>query len=98
MAGPSPRKRYHLFIDGQWRKGPTTREILFPYDGRLVGRVCLAGPAEMDAAIAAAEAAFPLTRELPTHRRSAILEASGTESETGLTNWSPQCVWSRENP
>lgn len=54
------------------RTGTATR-ILAPYDGRPLDEVAQAGPAELDAAAAAAHRAFAVTRALPGHRRAAIL-------------------------
>jgi len=64
---------YKLLVNGKWRETREQVAILSPYDGRLVGRVCRAGEKEMEAAIAAATAAFEKTRNLATHERSAIL-------------------------
>ncbi len=49
-----------LFVGGQWvaAQSGATREIRCPADGRLVGTVDEAGPADTVAAIAAARAAF----------------------------------------
>ncbi len=48
-------------------------EIQNPYTGTVVGVVSLAGSAELEQAIVAAERALPTMRSLPTHRRAAIL-------------------------
>jgi acyl-CoA reductase-like NAD-dependent aldehyde dehydrogenase len=45
-----------------------------PFDGSVVGEACAGGAAEIDAAIACAHEARREMRELPTHRRIAILE------------------------
>jgi glyceraldehyde-3-phosphate dehydrogenase (NADP+) len=52
-----------------------TYEVESPYDGSRVGAVHRAGPDEVEAAIAAAVAAFEETRHLPVWRRSEILVA-----------------------
>lgn len=49
------------------------RAVLSPWDGREVGRVAVPSAAEVEAAVAAAAAAFGATRKLPTWRRAAIL-------------------------
>ena len=45
-----------------------------PYDRSPVAAVHLAGPAEVEAAISGAAAAFETTRSLPSYRRSEVLE------------------------
>ncbi|MSQ00553.1 MAG: aldehyde dehydrogenase family protein [Myxococcales bacterium] len=54
---------------------PTTgRLTLFaPWDGRRLDEVAQAGPAQMEAAAAAAARAFVTTRAMPAHRRAEIL-------------------------
>jgi len=47
--------------------------VLSPYDSSLVGEAPLSGPAEVEAALATAEAGFEEMHRLPAHRRSAIL-------------------------
>jgi acyl-CoA reductase-like NAD-dependent aldehyde dehydrogenase len=49
-------------------------EIREPFGGTPIARVPLAGPQEMERAIAAAVAAHARHRGLPTHRRVAVLE------------------------
>lgn len=59
----------------------TTREVeevFNPYVGSLVAVVNLAGPAEIEASIATAVAAFEETRRMPAWRRSDCLEKVGT--------------------
>ena len=49
-------------------------EVRSPYDGAIVAVVHRAGPAEVEAAIAAAARAFETTRRLPSWRRAEVLE------------------------
>ena len=49
-------------------------EIRSPWSGDVVGRATLAGPADIEAAIAAAVAAAPAAAAMPTHARAALLE------------------------
>ena len=49
-------------------------EIRSPWSGVVVGRATLAGPADIEAAIAAAVAAAPAAAAMPTHARAALLE------------------------
>ncbi len=50
-------------------------EIRSPWSGEVVGRAALAGPADVEAAIAGAVAAAPAAAAMPTHARAALLEA-----------------------
>jgi len=49
------------------------REIVSPYDGRIIGRVGLSGAAEVDAAVAAAERAWPEWAARPLRERAKVL-------------------------
>jgi len=64
---------YRLLINGRWVRTQEEAGIHSPYDGRLVGQVCWAGEREMEAAIAAAAAAFEESKNLPAYERSAML-------------------------
>ena len=61
-------------IGGVWRGSDDVMEVRFPYDGSVVGAVSMASPADMDEAMAAAARGFAITRKLPSHVRSAILQ------------------------
>jgi aldehyde dehydrogenase (NAD+) len=66
-----------LFIGGQWLEpaGPEVIEVRSPHDGSLVGTTPHAGPADVDAAVAAAREAFdrgPWPRMTPGQRQAAI--------------------------
>ena len=66
-----------LFIDGSWVSAAAggVREVRCPYDQSLVAEVDEAGPADVQAAIAAARAAFDSGRwpSTPTAERGALL-------------------------
>jgi malonate-semialdehyde dehydrogenase (acetylating)/methylmalonate-semialdehyde dehydrogenase len=49
------------------------REIISPYDGRVIGRIGLSGAAEVDAAVAAAERAWPAWAATPMRERARVL-------------------------
>ena len=66
-----PRKN---LIAGEWRGSDDVMEARFPWDGSVVDEVAMASQADMNEAMAAAADAFALTRSLPSHQRSAILE------------------------
>src|SRR3954466_6795496 len=68
-------QRRGLFIDGHWVDEGPTSEIKSPYDGATVGVVTLAGPHQIEAAIAASVRAFEITRKLPVFKRQEILRA-----------------------
>jgi malonate-semialdehyde dehydrogenase (acetylating)/methylmalonate-semialdehyde dehydrogenase len=50
-----------------------TRDIVSPYDGRIIGRVGLSGRAEVDAAVTAAERAWPAWAATPLRERARVL-------------------------
>ena len=53
---------------------PSEDAILSPYDGSVVGHMPLAGEAEVEAAIAAAQRGFEIMRKLPRFVRADILD------------------------
>ena len=67
-------KTYPIFLAGEWVTSDEPVEIVNPYDGSVVGVTYNASPAQLDQAIAAAEAAFRVTRVMPTFERAALLE------------------------
>jgi malonate-semialdehyde dehydrogenase (acetylating)/methylmalonate-semialdehyde dehydrogenase len=50
-----------------------SRELTSPYDGRVIGRVGLSGRADIDAAVAAAERAWPAWAATPLRERAQVL-------------------------
>ncbi|WP_136684291.1 NAD-dependent succinate-semialdehyde dehydrogenase [Falsirhodobacter xinxiangensis] len=62
-------------VNGNWVRAASTEviEVTNPADGSVVGTVPSLSPAEVEAAIAAAEAAFPAWAKRPAKERSAIL-------------------------
>ena len=64
-----------LLIDGQWRAAASgqAEDIRSPFDGRTVGNVPLAGAADAESAIAAAQNGFAKWSRTPAHERAAIL-------------------------
>ena len=61
-------------IGGEWRGSDDVMEVRFPYDGSLVDAVSMASAADMDDAMDAALEGFEVTRALPSHKRSEILQ------------------------
>lgn len=68
-------KEYELFIDGKWVRTASGKiaDDVNPADGSLYARVHMAGPAEVAAALAAAEKAFPAWAATMADQREAIL-------------------------
>src|SRR3954467_548502 len=65
---------FGIQIAGETRQTGRTFEVRSPYDSSVVAIVHQAGPADIEAAIAAATKGFAATRVLPSWKRSAILE------------------------
>ncbi len=76
MSDPSP-----FLVGGVWRRSSETAEVCFPFTGDPVGRVCLAGDADIDDAVRAAGSGFATTRRLPAHTRSRILYSLADQIE-----------------
>jgi acyl-CoA reductase-like NAD-dependent aldehyde dehydrogenase len=68
-------QRRGLFVDGQWLEDGTPAEVKSPYDGSRVGVVTLAGPRQIEQAIAACARAFQVTRKLPAFERQRVLRS-----------------------
>jgi len=66
---PAPRRPY---VAGKFVSTTQRMTIRSPYDGAAVNEIELAGPAELEAAIAGAATAFERTRRLATWERAAI--------------------------
>jgi len=63
---------YPMHIGGQPVKTDTSLAVELPYDGSRVATVYRAGKPEVEAAVAAAQAAFPIMRDMTREERSAI--------------------------
>jgi acyl-CoA reductase-like NAD-dependent aldehyde dehydrogenase len=66
-------QRRGIFVDGHWNEDGGTSEIKSPFDGARVGVVTLAGPRQIEQAIAASVRAFQVTRKLPAFERQRVL-------------------------
>jgi acyl-CoA reductase-like NAD-dependent aldehyde dehydrogenase len=64
-----------MLVGGSWRSAKTgvTEDVTSPYDGSVVGTVPVAGPDDVEAALAAAEAGAARWRRTPAHERMRIL-------------------------
>ena len=65
---------FPFLLGGELAQRADTWEIRSPWSGDVVGRAALAGPADVEAAIAAAVTAAPAAAAMPTHARAALLE------------------------
>jgi glyceraldehyde-3-phosphate dehydrogenase (NADP+) len=75
MAATTPRLgEFGLLLQGQRVQTGDTFDVCSPYDGSLVATVHRAGAAEIERAIAAADRAFAVTKQLPSWKRAALLE------------------------
>ncbi|MBL8928575.1 MAG: aldehyde dehydrogenase [Kineosporiaceae bacterium] len=70
------------WIGGRRVAGSGTFEDVSPLDGQVIAQVSRGGPAEVDAAVAAAKAAFPAWAGMPAAERAAVLHrvADGVEA------------------
>ncbi len=75
LAGRVMAQEYRFYVGGQWCSSGNTYEVRNPFDASLVGVVHRPNPEHIQAAIAAAEAAFETTRQLSSCERADILEA-----------------------
>lgn len=66
-------KENRLFIDGQWVDGGPLLEVTNKYSGEVIGALPTARQEDVDAAIAAAQAAVPIMARMPAHKRAHIL-------------------------
>jgi acyl-CoA reductase-like NAD-dependent aldehyde dehydrogenase len=64
---------YPVIIGGTRKYTGEIAEVRFPFTGELYARVCQAGPAELDEAIAAASRGFGEMRRMSSFERSRIL-------------------------
>jgi len=65
--------RRELFLGGAWRPAGETREVTDPATGKPVGRTAVAGPADVDEAVALARTAAEAWADTPPDDRAAIL-------------------------
>lgn len=65
--------RSKLYINGEWVDGTATMPVYDPSDGSVIAEVATAGEAECEAAVAAADQAFPEWAKTAPRYRSEIL-------------------------
>ncbi len=69
---PEPR----LYINGEWRETTDTAPVTNPANDAEIGRLPIAGPAELDEALAAAAAGFAIWRETAPRDRADLIRAA----------------------
>jgi acyl-CoA reductase-like NAD-dependent aldehyde dehydrogenase len=73
-----------LFVGGEWRPGSGELAIRSPFSGDVVETVAVAGPDEVELALASAVEGAREMAALPTHRRAAVLEAAAQRIQDDL--------------
>jgi glyceraldehyde-3-phosphate dehydrogenase (NADP+) len=63
------------FLNGDWVETRERLPVLSPWSGEVIGEVCLAGEAEWEAAIGAAQKAAEVFKKFSSYERKEILEA-----------------------
>jgi glyceraldehyde-3-phosphate dehydrogenase (NADP+) len=63
------------FVNGQWVQTQKTLPVVSPWSGEVVGEVCLAGEAEWEQAIAAAQGAAEIFKKFSSYQGREVLEA-----------------------
>jgi acyl-CoA reductase-like NAD-dependent aldehyde dehydrogenase len=71
-----------LFINGQWRESSESLTVCDKFNRTEVGRVAVAGPREIEMALASAQRGASVMAKLPSHRRALIL----SETSKALIN------------
>ena len=74
-------KRYKMYLAGEWVDSDESITVRSPYDGQLAGTVAAASRADYTRAIARAQEAFAITRELPSYKREEVCRAIATAVE-----------------
>jgi len=65
---------FYLWLNNEAREGTSSPlTISSPYDGRVVGMVCMAGRRHIREAIVSSQRAFPLLKGMRRHQRSELL-------------------------
>ena len=68
-----------LFINGEWVGAGRAEPVINAYTGAAIASVPVGDESTLDAAVAAAHAAFPQTRRMPAHERGRILASAAAE-------------------
>ena len=89
-ASPASAIRHQLFIDGRFvdAESGETQPTLNPHDNTTIADVAMAGHADVDKAVDAAERAFPAWRRMAAADRGRILlQARRPRSRRAATSW-----------
>jgi acyl-CoA reductase-like NAD-dependent aldehyde dehydrogenase len=78
-TGTSKTGVYSFYLAGEWVTSAQVIEVTSPFDQRVVGRVSLATPEQVEQAIQAACKAFAVTRKLAAYERQRALAAIASE-------------------
>lgn len=82
-----------LLIGGEWVSTTAASvPVVNPFTGEEIARVPMGGPAEIERAIAAGQAAFPQARGVAAHRRAALLLAVAKGIEQRSTEFAETIV------
>ncbi len=66
-------ERYQILAGGRWLSTPDESEVRNPFDGSAAGVTYLAGPAELESALAAAAGSFAGLKAMSSYERAAVL-------------------------
>ncbi|MEE9542408.1 MAG: aldehyde dehydrogenase family protein, partial [Thermodesulfobacteriota bacterium] len=74
-------KEFKILINGEWLSTDTELDVVSPFDGEVIGMTYLAGPCEIEEAVASADRVFKELKALPAYERAAIIKkvAEGLE-------------------
>ncbi len=67
--------RYPIYLAGEWVESDDPLDVINPYNGEVIGTTFQASREQLEIAITAAQAAFPILRAMPTYDRANILKA-----------------------
>jgi succinate-semialdehyde dehydrogenase/glutarate-semialdehyde dehydrogenase len=78
LAGKNLYAGYGLYIDGAWTaaRGGAVREVVDPATEEVIGHIPVAGPADLDAALASASRGFATWRKTSPWERGRILRGA----------------------
>jgi glyceraldehyde-3-phosphate dehydrogenase (NADP+) len=74
-------KEFKILIGGEWKSTDRELDVVSPFDGEAIGVTYLAGPEEIEGAVAAADSVFKELKAMPAYERASIIKkvASGLE-------------------
>ncbi|MFQ5466388.1 MAG: aldehyde dehydrogenase family protein, partial [Thermodesulfobacteriota bacterium] len=67
-------REYKILVGGTWKTTGNTLDVVSPYSGEPVGRTFIGGEAELEEALAAADALRGELRAMPAYEKAAIIE------------------------